>query len=176
MNCVATPIKISLGRVYKAGHIGEIRKPKPARRMRLREDHIPFWAMLRPPFADTPLQGAAYARGDLGVTPSDLFVDGNRAQIRRGLNHRHDLLLPNALERIGPPPPSRRLLLRRQPRIALDPIAGRGAETGLGGGHSRGVCQANTHEQPHLVVVDVEAGQASIPLCSEESYAWLGRS
>ena len=97
----------------KGGHIGEIRKPKPARRMRLREDHIPFWAMLRPPFADTPLQGAAYARGDLRVTPVDLFVDGNRAQIRRGLNHRHDLLLPNALERIGAPPPSRCLLLRR---------------------------------------------------------------
>ena len=45
----------------KAGHIGEIRKRKPARRMRLREDHIPLWAMLRTPLADTPLQGAAHA-------------------------------------------------------------------------------------------------------------------
>jgi hypothetical protein len=29
--------------------------------MRLREDHIPLWAMLHTPLADTPLQGAAHA-------------------------------------------------------------------------------------------------------------------
>ena len=48
-----------------AGHIGEIGKPKPARHMRLREDHVPLRAMLRPPFADAPFQSAAHAPGSL---------------------------------------------------------------------------------------------------------------
>jgi hypothetical protein len=144
--------------------------------MRLREDHVALATVLRPPIADTPLQGSAHAGGDLRVATPDLFIDGDRAQIGRGLDHRHDLFLPNALKRIGTPASSGRLLLRWRAWIIRDPVAGCGAETGLGGGHSRGVCLAKTHEQPHLVVVDVEAGQASIPLCSEESYAWPSRS
>ena len=67
-------------------------------------------------------------------------------------------------ERIGPSPAARRLLLRGQARIGLDPVAGRGREAGLGGGRRRRVVGlSETHVQPHLVVGDVEAGQTSDP-------------
>ena len=85
------------------------------------------------------------------------------ADAGRRLQDRHDLGVPNVGQRIGPPPAARRLLLRRQARIILDPVAGRRAEAGLGGGNGGVVGLSVTHVQPHLVVGDVEAGQVLIP-------------
>ena len=41
-------------------------------------------------------------------------------------------------------------------------------EPGFGGSRGRGAGGHKTHEKPHLVVVDMEAGQASIPHLREE--------
>jgi len=76
--------------------------------------------------------------------------------------------VPNAGQRIGPPPPTRHLLLRRQPRIVLDPIARRRRDTRFGGGDGGLVALSETHVQPHLVVGDVTAGQVLILLSCEE--------
>jgi len=141
----------------------------------LPEDHVPLRAVQRPPLADAPLECAPDARRDHRMTAQEFFKNGDRPQVRNRLKHGDNLCLPYAVQRIGTAAAARRLLLRRQPRIVPDAVAARGTEPGLGSSGSRGVCLAKTHEQPHLVVVDVEAGQASIPLCLEESHAWPGR-
>jgi len=41
------------------GHVGEIGKPQPARRMLLPEDDVSLGPVQRPPGADAPLQRAA---------------------------------------------------------------------------------------------------------------------
>jgi len=66
-----------------------------------------------------------------------------------------DLAVPNIGKRVGPSPATRRLLLGWQARIILDPVAGRRAEAGLGGGDGSVVGLSATHAQPHLVVGDV---------------------
>jgi hypothetical protein len=60
-------------------------------------------------------------------------------------------------------------LLGWQPRVDFDPIGGGGAETGLRTSGGRSIDVAKTHVQPHLVVGDVEAGQALIPSCGMEN-------
>src|SRR5258706_3671637 len=80
-----------------------------------------------------------------------------------GFQDRDDLGVPNLRERIGPAPPAWRLFLGRQTRIVLDPVAGCFAEASLGGGNSGAVGLSETHIQPHLMVGNVEAGQALIP-------------
>src|SRR5829696_5439428 len=60
-------------------------------------------------------------------------------------------------------PATRHLLPGWQARIILDPLAGRRAESGLGGSNGSVVGLSETHVQPHLVVGDVEAGQCLIP-------------
>src|SRR5258705_13027273 len=80
--------------------------------------------------------------------------------------------MPIRRQRIGPAPPPRLLLLRRQPRIVLDPVGGRSREPRLGRGGLGAQCLSVTHVQPHLVIGDVEAGQALIPRCRDESTAW----
>ena len=105
------------------------------------------------------------------MPPPDLIENRNRPDARRRLQDRHDLGVPNLRERIGPAAATRRLLLGWQTWIVLDPIAGRGAEAGLGGGNGGVVGLSVTHVQPHLVVGDVEAGQALIPRRLRESEA-----
>src|SRR5258706_15210411 len=80
--------------------------------------------------------------------------------------------MPIRRQRIGPAPPPRLILLRRQPRIVLDPVGGRSREPRLGRGGLGAQCLSVTHVQPHLVIGDVEAGQALIPRCRDESTAW----
>jgi hypothetical protein len=102
------------------------------------------------------------------MAPPHLFEDGHGAQVWRRDEHRRDLGIPDVGQWIGAAAFARRLLLRRQSRIGLDPIAACRAEPGFGGSCGRGSGGRKTHEKPHLVVVDVEAGQASIPhLCEE---------
>jgi hypothetical protein len=65
---------------------------------------------------------------------------------------------------MGPPPSATlRFLLRGQPRIIPDPVAGRPAEAGLRGSNRGFLGMSATHEHPHLVVGDVKAGQYLIP-------------
>jgi hypothetical protein len=152
----------------EVAHVGEVGQTEPARAVLLPEDHVALRAIHRPPGADAALQSSTDARKKARVATPHLLEDGDGAQIRRGGKHRHDLGIPNVGRWIGTATFARRLILRRQPRIGLDPIAGRGREPGLGGCRGRGAGGHRTHEKPHLVVVDVEAGQAWIPRLREE--------
>lgn len=65
------------------------------------------------------------------MAPQHLLVDGNRPQMRRRGQHRHDLGFEDMLERIGPSPRPRSPLRGRRSKIGLDPVAAGGAEAGL---------------------------------------------
>ena len=156
--------RLARDRDAEPAHVGEVRQAHPARRMLLAEDHIPVGAVESPPSGDAALQGPAHPRGDLGMATADLLEDRHRADARGGLQHRHDLALPHPGERVGTPPPTGRLLLRRQPRIGFDPIGGGGAEPGLRGSDGGGIGLTGLHVQPRLAVGDVSARQALILL------------
>jgi hypothetical protein len=149
-------------------HVGEIGQSEPAWLVLLPEDHVALRAIHRPPGADAALQSSTDARKKARMAAPHLLEDRDGAQGRSGGKHRHDLGIPDVGQWIGAAALARRLLLRRQPRIGLDPITGRGREPGLGGCRGRGAGGHRTHEKPHLVVVDVEAGQAWIPRLREE--------
>ena len=143
--------------------VGEVGQAKTAGLMLLSEDNVLLWASQRPPTTHTPFQRAPDAGADLGVAPPYLFENRNGADAGGRLQDRDDLAIPNTGKRVGPAPATRRLLLGWQARIILDPVAGRRAEAGFGGGNGSVVGLSVTHVQPHLVVGDVEAGQGLIP-------------
>ena len=62
------------------------------------------------------------------MTPHHLLVHRHRPQPRARFQQRHDLLLEDPRQRVRPPPPPRLPLLRRRPRIRLDPVGCRPAE------------------------------------------------
>ena len=109
--------------------VGEVGQAETAGLVLLAEDDVLLRAGQRPPGPHAPLQRAPDAGADLGMAPPDLFEHGNGADAGRRLQDRHDLGVPNVGQRIGPPPATRRLLLRGQPRIILDPVAGRRARS-----------------------------------------------
>src|ERR1700693_1570427 len=123
----------------------------------------------RSPRANAPLQRAPDAGGDLGMAPPDLFEHGNSPNARSRLQDRHNLAVPNIGQWVRPPPATRGFLLRGQPRIILNPIAGCPAEAGLGGSNGGILGVSVSHVQPHLVVGDVKAGQCLIPQFRDES-------
>jgi hypothetical protein len=138
----------------------------------LAEDHVLLGAIERSPRIDAPLQRATDVRVEIGMTPAQLIQNADHADPGRRLQDRHDVDVPIGRQWIGSTPSSWRLLLRRQPWIDLDPIPSRRREPHLGRCGYGGECLSVTHVQPHLVVVDVEAGQALIPRCRDESVAW----
>ena len=138
-------------------------RPRRAGLMLLPEDDVLFWAGQCPPTPHTPFQRASDARADLGMAAPYLIENRNGADTRGRCQDRDDLAIPNIGKRVGPSPATRRLLLGRQERIILDPVAGRRAEAGFGGSNGSVVGLSGTHVQPHLVVGDVEAGQGLIP-------------
>ena len=81
----------------EVGHVGKIRQPHPAGFMDLAEDHLLVGTVQSAPGTDAPLQGTPDARGQSGVATLHLFEDGNRPQLRGGLQHRYDL----GVEEIG---------------------------------------------------------------------------
>ena len=66
------------------------------------------------------------------------------------------------------PARSRGFLLRRQPGVLLNAISRRRAEPDLGRGNARRLGLTQTHEQPHLAIGDVAAGQGAVPHRHEE--------
>jgi hypothetical protein len=95
----------------KPTHVGEVGKAKPAWWMLLSEDDILFGAVHGPPGSNTPFQRPTHAWADLGMTTASLLEDGDRTDARRGRQHRHDLAIPYAGQRIGTAAPAWRLLL-----------------------------------------------------------------
>src|SRR6202047_4652830 len=102
------------------------------------------------------------------MAASDLVKNGHRPQARNALEQRHHLAVPNRCQRILPPAPAWRSLLRREPGILFDAISSGNAEPGLGRGNNRRLGLAETHVQPHLAIGDVAAGQAAVPHRREE--------
>ena len=125
--------------------VGEVGEAKTTGLVLLAEDDILLRAGKRPPSPHAPLQRAPHAGTELGMAPPDLFQYGNSADAGRRLHDRHDLGVPNVGQRIGPPPATRHLLLRGQPRIILDPVTTRRREAGLGGGDRGRVGLSETH-------------------------------
>ena len=82
-------------------HAGEIRQPETAGLVALAEDYVFVGAVQRPPGADAPLQRAPDTGVDLGMPAADLQKNGDRPQTGRGLQHRHDLAVPDRSKRIG---------------------------------------------------------------------------
>jgi hypothetical protein len=144
-------------------HVGEIGQPQPTRRVLLPKDDVPLGPVQRPPGADAPLQRAADTGADLAMAAPDLVKNGHRPQARNALEQRHHLAVPNRCQRILPPAPAWRSLLRREPGILFDAIGSGNAEPGLGRGNNRHLGLAETHVQPHLAIGDVAAGQAAVP-------------
>ena len=154
--------------------VGEVRQPEPPRLVALAEDDLPLGAMQRPPGADAPLERAAHTRPEIGVATHELLEDRHRPQPRHGLEHRHDLVVEHALERVGAPPAARDALGRGRARILRDPVARGRAEPRLRGGHGDRVGRTMRHEEPHLVIGHVAAGHGAL-LTMEKAPLYLGR-
>ena len=98
------------------------------------------------------------------MPPTSLLEDRHRADARCGLQHRHNLAVPDPGERVRTAAASQLPLLGWQPRISFDPIRSRGGKPSLRGGDGRGVGLTGLHVQPRLAVGDVLARQALILL------------
>src|ERR1700692_810995 len=77
--------------------------------------------------ADTlhaPFQRAPNAGADLRMAPPDLVEHRNSPNAGSRLQDRHDLAVPNLGQWVRTPAATRRFLMRGQPRIILDAVAG----------------------------------------------------
>ena len=110
------------------GHVRKIRQPHPPRLVHLAEDHIAIRALQRPPTADPTLHRPPHSIGKLRMTTLHFFEHRDGADSRRTLQKRYNLAIEDIRQRIGATATARRLLLRRQLRILLQPIGRRRAE------------------------------------------------
>ena len=147
----------------KRGGLGEVGQPLPPRRMILAEDHLARRTGHRLPVADPPLQRAADADREVGMATAQLLEQRHRPQARGGLQHRHDLAVPDRGQRVGPAPAAGCRPFRWRAGIGLDPPAGAGAEARHCGRGGPAVGASERHVAPRLVVGDVRAGQGGDP-------------
>ena len=97
------------------------------------------------------------------MAPPHLVEDSHSAQTRPCLQHRNNLCLPDAGQRVWTAPTPRHLLLRRQARIGDQPISAGCADPGLRRSDWHGVGLVELHEKPHLAVGDMAPRQSSVP-------------
>ena len=119
-------------------------------------------------FAKHGLFSLRDAHAQASPAAPDLIENGDRPQPRNALEQRHHLAVPNRGQRILPPAPARRSLLRREPEVLLKAIGSGSAEPGLCCGNRRRVGLAEAHVQPRLAIGDVAPGQAAVPHRREE--------
>jgi hypothetical protein len=100
-----------------------VKSDSPARLMRLAKDYLLVRTVESTPGTNAALQGTPDASGQIGMAPLHLFEDGNRAQLRRRLEHRHDLGLEEIGQRVRAAAATD-LLIGRQPVIVLEAIRG----------------------------------------------------
>src|SRR5580658_761050 len=131
--------------------------------MLLPEDDVLLGTIERPPGSNTTFQRAPDTGADLRVAATDLVENGDRAQARDTLKQGHHLAVPNHGQWVSSSSTARHFLLRRQPRVLFDAIGGGSAKSGLGRGDDRRLGLTETHEQPHLAIGDVAAGQGAVP-------------
>jgi len=77
---------------------------------------------------------------------AEFFEDGDRPQSGRGLQHRHDFIVPDIGEWIGSASFSTRPLLARKSGILFKPVGGGRAEAGLRAGNRRRMVATHVHE------------------------------
>jgi hypothetical protein len=135
----------------------------PAGFVHLAEDHLLVRAMQRSPGTDAALQGAPHARGQRGMAPLHLFEDGNRPQLRGGLQHRYDLGVEEISQRVRAAAATALRIVRRQPVIVLEAIRGGRADRYLRRCYGWRVCLSELHVEPHLVIGGMAAGQRVDP-------------
>ena len=144
----------------KIAHVGEVGQAHAARRMLLAEDHLPLRAMQRAPAPNAPLQRAAHAGAEFGMPAAQLLEHGDRPQAGRRLQHRHDLAVPDARRA------DRAAGARAAPsfaREAGDPFRADRRSPALkpafAAATAAGSVLTKLHEEPHLAVGDMAAGQ-----------------
>src|SRR6266436_1669199 len=146
--------------------VGEVGQAETAGLVLLTEDHILLGPDQRSPRAHATFQRAPNAGGDLRMAPPNLFEHRYGPNAGSRLQDRHNLAVPNLGQWIRSPSATWRFLLRGQPWIILDAVAGCPAEAGPGGSNGGFFAMSVNHVQPHLVVGDVKAGQISDPSIS----------
>jgi hypothetical protein len=102
--------------------------------MLLAKDHLPIRAVHRPPSPDAALEGPSRSGAQVWMPTAEFSEDGNRPQSGRGLQHRHDFIVPDIGERIGSASFSTRLLLAGKSEIRFEPVGGCRAESGFRAG------------------------------------------
>ena len=100
---------------------------------------------------------------EFGVAPSQLVEYRHRPDARSGLEQRNDLGVEDIGQGIGPATRARRLLLRWQPRVMPEAVGRGDADSSLRRRRRQRLGEPELHEQPHLMIVDVSAGQLSLP-------------
>jgi hypothetical protein len=120
-------------------------------------------AMECAPVANTALQCAAYVARKFGMAPKHLVQYGYRPDAGSGLEQRHDLGVKDCRQGIGTATRTWCLLLRWQSPVLIDAITRGGAEPGARSRLSWSFLESVLHVEPHLMVVDVSAGQLSLP-------------
>ena len=144
-------------RHLQSSGVREVRQPPPPRLVPLPEDDLLFRPVLRLPRPHPPLDRPPHPRTQVRTTPHHLLVHRHRPQPRARFQQRHDLLLEDPRQRVRPPPPPRLPLLRRRPRIRLDPVGCRPAEPRLCRRQRAAVRLPVRHVELHLVVRDLSA-------------------
>jgi hypothetical protein len=91
--------------------VGEVGQTQTAGLVLLAEDHVLFRAVERPPGIDAPLQRASDVGVEVGMPAAQFVQHADHADAGRSLQDREDLGVPIGIERIGPSPAPRRLLL-----------------------------------------------------------------
>jgi len=83
--------------------LGEVTEGDLAGLVAQREDHLWIRAMQRLPLPHPSLQGPLQRNPvDIGLLPLQVLQQSDRCQRWRTLQQRHQLLLPDTLQRIGP--------------------------------------------------------------------------
>ena len=154
----------------QAVHLGEVGQPQATGLVYLTEHDVTLLAMECAPVANTPLECAAHVAREVGMAPKHLVQYGHRPDAGSGLEQRDDLGFEDRGQGIGPAAPAGRLLLRWQSPVLFDAIARGGAEPGARSRLSWPFLESVLHVEPHLMVVDVSAGQLQPPLYMEELF------
>ena len=150
-------IQLPAGNVdAQIAHAGEVRDAHPAGRVVLQEDDLLLGAVLGLPFAHPPLQGALDARLQFGMEAHHFLVDGHGPDAGAGLKYLLHFV-DDIRKRVSSPPAAPRLRLRERVGLRIEPVAGRAAEAGLGGGHRDGVFSPVHGEIFLLLVVHMAA-------------------
>lgn len=153
-------------RDLKADGIGEVRQRLLARRMFLAKDQLPVRPLGGPPLRDPPLQGAQQPVGvALRMPALQLLQHGRRAQVRHLAQQRHDLLRPDADQRIRAGTPAWTTApLAREERIRLQPPRRALAEPRPRRCDSLPVASSPPlHVPPHLAVRDSQPRHQLLP-------------